>query len=48
MLAALETVTAEYAVVRVWRTRPLRGQGVLDPAEAGLLVHLTATVIEGL
>ncbi|MEU5834460.1 hypothetical protein ABZ820_12420 [Streptomyces diacarni] len=41
---ALETVTAEYAVVRVWRTRPRRGQGVADPAGPGVAVHLTATL----
>lgn len=45
--AALETVTEAYAVVRVWRTRPKRGQGVADPAGAGVLVHLTATALTG-
>ncbi len=42
---ALEEVTEAYAVVRVWRTRPKRGQGVIDPAGPGLLVHLTATAV---
>lgn len=42
--AALEAVTAAYAVVRVWRTRPRRGQGVADPAGPGISVHLTATL----
>jgi len=44
---ALETVTAEYAVVRVWRTRARRGHGVADPAGPGVLVHLTATAVPG-
>ncbi|MFD8509725.1 hypothetical protein ACFV27_01065 [Streptomyces antimycoticus] len=40
---ALETVTEAYAVVRVWRTRPRRGQGVAAPAGPGITVHLTAS-----
>lgn len=39
---ALEEVTAVYAVVRVWRTRPRRGSGVVEPAGAGVSVHLAA------
>lgn len=42
VLVALEEVTAGYAVVRVWRTRPRHGSGV--PAGAGVRVHLTASV----
>lgn len=38
--AALEEVGTWYAVVRVWRTR--RGQGVVEPAGEGVLVHITA------
>ncbi|MFF5668785.1 hypothetical protein ACFY8S_01390 [Streptomyces hygroscopicus] len=44
---ALEDVTVAYAVVRVWRTRPVRGQGVADPAGPGASVHLTATALPG-
>ena len=43
VLAALETVTVEGVDLRVWRTRPLCGSGVAQPAGAGLLVHITAT-----
>jgi hypothetical protein len=43
VLVALEEVTARDAVVRVWRTRPVRGSGVVEPAGPGLRVHLTAT-----
>ncbi|WP_413808105.1 hypothetical protein [Streptomyces sp. OE57] len=39
---ALEEVTAAYAVVRVWRTRPRRGTGVSSPVGEGVRVHLTA------
>ncbi|MEW2568297.1 hypothetical protein [Streptomyces sp. NPDC047070] len=39
---ALEEVEAAYAVVRVWRTRPRRGQGVALPADAGVSVHMAA------
>lgn len=42
VLAALEEVGTWYAVVRVWRTRPRRGQGVAAPAGPGLRVHVTA------
>lgn len=42
VFAVLEEVTAEYAVVRVWRARPRRGQGVADPAGAGVSVHVAA------
>ena len=40
---SLETVTEAYAVVRVWRTRPRRGQGVASPAGPGIVVHFTVT-----
>lgn len=40
--AVLEEVGTWYAVVRVWRTRPKRGQGVVEPAGPGVLLHLTA------
>ncbi|MFC4060263.1 hypothetical protein ACFOWE_18315 [Planomonospora corallina] len=41
----LEQTTTERVVVRVWRTRPLLGLGLLpaEPAGAGVRVHLTAT-----
>ncbi|MGO4418081.1 hypothetical protein AB4Z54_04775 [Streptomyces sp. MCAF7] len=45
--AALETVTKAYAVVRVWQTRPRRGQGVAAPVGPGVAVHLTATAARG-
>ncbi|MDN3056839.1 hypothetical protein PH213_20255 [Streptomyces sp. SRF1] len=44
---ALEEITAVYAVVRVWRTRPRRGHGVADPAGRGILVHLIAAAATG-
>lgn len=47
VFAVLEEVAPGYAVVRVWRTRPRRGQGVVDPVGAGLAVHLTATAPTG-
>ncbi|KUJ34987.1 hypothetical protein ADL25_39295 [Streptomyces sp. NRRL F-5122] len=40
--AAVEEVTTWYAVVRVWRTRPRRGQGVASPAGDVVRVHLVA------
>ncbi|MGW3447356.1 hypothetical protein [Streptomyces sp. NPDC001076] len=41
----LEQVTASNATVRVWRTRPLLGLGLLpaSPAGAGVQVHVTAS-----
>ncbi|MFC8332715.1 hypothetical protein [Streptomyces olivaceus] len=39
---AVEEVGTWYATVRVWRTRPLRGSGVVEPAAPGVLVHLVA------
>jgi hypothetical protein len=47
VFATLEEVTSWYALVRVWRTRPRRGSGVVEPAGAGLLVHVTATGATG-
>ncbi|MFE3378691.1 hypothetical protein [Streptomyces anulatus] len=40
-----EEVTATHAVVRVWRSRPLLGLGLLPsvPVGAGVEVHMTAT-----
>lgn len=40
----LEDATAERATVRVWRTQPLLGLGLLPllPAGAGVQVHVTA------
>ena len=46
VMATLEAVTETYAVVRVWRTRPLRGKGVVEMAGPGMAVHLTATAAE--
>ncbi|WP_223125731.1 hypothetical protein [Streptomyces sp. TRM68367] len=45
VMATLEEVTAEHATVRVWRTQPLLGLGLLPtaPAGAGVQVHVTAT-----
>lgn len=44
LTVVLESVTPEQAVVRVWRTRPLLGLGLLPavPAGAGVAVHLHA------
>jgi hypothetical protein len=39
VLVALEEVTGWYAVVRVWRSRPRRGQGVAEPAGPSVRVH---------
>ncbi|MEU1180662.1 hypothetical protein ABZ464_23985 [Streptomyces sp. NPDC005820] len=41
----LEQVTASSATVRVWRTQPLLGLGLLPllPAGAGVQVHVTAS-----
>ncbi|MGJ5693534.1 hypothetical protein ACM6RM_10190, partial [Streptomyces pratensis] len=47
VFAVLEEVAPGYAVVRVWRARPRRGQGVVDAAGAGVTVHLTATPPRG-
>ncbi|MEZ3180823.1 hypothetical protein KYY02_19645 [Streptomyces pimonensis] len=45
VLATLESVTADRATVRVWRTQPLLGLGLLPlmPAGAGVQVHMTAS-----
>lgn len=45
VLAVLELVTAEQAVVRVWRTQQLLGLGILPmvPAGVGVQVHMTAS-----
>lgn len=45
LTVALETVTSSHTVVRVWRTQPLLGLGLLPllPAGSGIQVHLTAT-----
>jgi hypothetical protein len=42
--AALEEATAVRVVVRVWRTQPILGLGLLPlvPAGAGIQVHLAA------
>ncbi|MGW0086558.1 hypothetical protein [Streptomyces sp. NPDC003393] len=40
--AVVEEVASWYAVVRVWRTRPRRGAGVVEPAGPGVRVHITA------
>lgn len=42
--AVLEAVSATHAVVRVWRTQPLLGLGLLPvtPGGEGIHVHLTA------
>ncbi|KQW06939.1 hypothetical protein ASD08_04945 [Streptomyces sp. Root369] len=41
----LEQVTGECATVRVWRTQPLLGLGLLPllPAGAGVQVHVSAS-----
>ncbi len=44
---AVEEVTPWYAVVRVWRTRPRRGQGVASPVGEGVRVHLVAVDATG-
>ena len=44
---ALEEVTSTYAVVRVWKTRPRRGAGVVSPAGDGVRVHVTAYETNG-
>lgn len=43
LFVVLEEADAAHAVVRVWRARPRRGQGVADPVGAGVAVHITAT-----
>ncbi|GGJ24200.1 hypothetical protein GCM10010121_039060 [Streptomyces brasiliensis] len=40
--ATLEEVTSWCVVVRVWRNRPRRGQGVAEPAGPGVVVHVIA------
>ncbi|MFF4900412.1 hypothetical protein [Streptomyces sp. NPDC001068] len=47
VLVALEEVTTWYVVVRVWRTRARRGQGVAAPAGPGVRVHLAAVDVAG-
>lgn len=42
VMVVLEVVDVAYVVVRVWRTRPLRGAGVVEPVGAGVSVHVTA------
>ncbi|WP_159054835.1 hypothetical protein [Streptomyces dysideae] len=42
MTAAIEEVAAGDAAVRVWRTRPRRGQGVFAPSRSGVVVHVSA------
>ncbi|MFJ8143267.1 hypothetical protein [Streptomyces sp. NPDC096013] len=45
VIVTLEEVTSSSATVRVWRTQPLLGLGLLPaiPAGAGVQVHLTAS-----
>lgn len=47
VIAVAESVDAEGAVLRVWVTRPLRGTGVVEPAGAGMEVHVTARTLPG-
>ncbi|MCX5326270.1 hypothetical protein [Streptomyces sp. NBC_00120] len=42
-VAALESVSETHAELRVWRTRPLPDLGAVEPAGAGIRVHVTAT-----
>lgn len=48
LTVVLESVTAQRVGVRVWRTRPILGLGLLPavPAGAGVSVHVTAVAPE--
>lgn len=47
LTVVLEAATPTQATVRVWRTRPLLGLGLLPavPAGEGVAIHLTATPV---